>query len=415
VIAPRPFPSLRSVLQITHGPLLALAMAFLSISPAAARPVPALFPPVPATPPASTNTISLADYRARLQTLDQLVSACQREMTPANCQSNQVGPDVQVTLASGPRQVRFTWLRELLDRAAKDHIEKASGAAVATKADSHKSDVGESSETKSDKPDYIAPTLEQQLEDARKRLAADLQLASQSAAQPTGESSGKAPANPSAALSAQHKALAAILAAREYHPAVAGPSLRERLLEKVAVWIGGVIRQLVQAGSRSRWIGLTAEIGFVVLLCVALVWLFIRLERLGRLGPAILHSGPGSGAASARDWQLWLEDARKAAAQGAWRDAIHLTYWASISRLESSGLWPADRARTPREYLALLSPESAQRPGLATLTRDFERTWYAGQSATETDFRSAEQLAARLGTGIGAKSGFQSRDSQEKP
>jgi hypothetical protein len=186
------------------------------------------------------------------------------------------------------------------------------------------------------------------------------------------------------------------------------------VLEKIAGWINRAIDKLVQVGSQSKWIGLAAEIIFVVLLCVALVWLFIRLERQGRLAPTFIHAGPGSGAASARDWQLWIEDARKAAAQGAWRDAIHLLYWASISRLESSGMWPADRARTPREYLALLSPESAQRPGLATLTHDFERTWYAGRPAAEADFRHAEQLASRLGTQIGAQSGFKPRDSQEK-
>jgi len=136
---------------------------------------------------------------------------------------------------------------------------------------------------------------------------------------------------------------------------------------------------------------------------VALVWLLIRLERQGRLGAASIHPGPGSAAASARDWQLWLEDARKAAAMGAWRDAIHYLYWASISRLESGGLWPADRARTPREYLALLSKESAQRPGLTTLTRSFERTWYGGRPAAEADFRQAEQVAASLGVQSGAR------------
>jgi len=60
-------------------------------------------------------------------------------------------------------------------------------------------------------------------------------------------------------------------------------------------------------------------------------------------------------------------------------------------------LWPADRARTPREYLALVSPESAQRTGLANLTRSFERTWYGGRTAAEADFRNAEQFAAELG------------------
>ena len=109
--------------------------------------------------------------------------------------------------------------------------------------------------------------------------------------------------------------------------------------------------------------------------------------------------GPAAGAASARDWQLWLEDARRAAAAGLWREAIHFVYWASISRLESRRLWPADRARTPREYLALVAPDDARKAGLATLTGSFERIWYGGRAAGESDYRSAEQLATGLISG----------------
>jgi hypothetical protein len=149
-----------------------------------------------------------------------------------------------------------------------------------------------------------------------------------------------------------------------------------------------------------------------------LVWLLIRLQRQGRLGAAGFRPEAGSGAASTRDWQLWLRDAEEAAGQGAWRDAIHFLYWASISRLESSGLWPADRARTPREYLTLLSAKSAQRAGLAALTRSFERTWYAGRPAAEADFHQAEQVAAQFGAQLGPKPGAkpssgQSQDGQE--
>ena len=112
--------------------------------------------------------------------------------------------------------------------------------------------------------------------------------------------------------------------------------------------------------------------------------------------------GPAAGAASARDWQLWLEDARQAAAAGLWREAIHFVYWAAISRLESRRLWPADRARTPREYLALVAPEDPRKPSLATLTGSFERTWYGGRAAAESDYRRAEQLAAALISGTTA-------------
>jgi hypothetical protein len=216
--------------------------------------------------------------------------------------------------------------------------------------------------------------------------------------------------------SPQRQALAGILAAKEYHAAVAGPSLRRRILEKIGNWLDRFIAKLQQAGFHSRWIGLTAEIGFGLLICLALAWFLIRLERQGRLGSASFRPESAAGAASARDWQLWLADAEKAAGQGAWRDAIHFLYWASISRLESGGLWPADRARTPREYLALVSAKSAQRAGLAELTRSFERTWYAGRPAAEVDFHQAEQVAAQLGARLESRTpSLQSSAAEEAP
>ncbi len=112
--------------------------------------------------------------------------------------------------------------------------------------------------------------------------------------------------------------------------------------------------------------------------------------------------GPVAQAASARDWQLYLEDAHGAAAAGEWRQALHFVYWAAISRLESKRLWPADRARTPREYLALVAVDDPRRAGLASLTGSFERTWYGGRAAGEGDYRQAEELATALISGSGA-------------
>jgi len=94
---------------------------------------------------------------------------------------------------------------------------------------------------------------------------------------------------------------------------------------------------------------------------------------------------------------LWLKDAQTSAAAGEWREAIHSVYWASISRLESGRVWPADRARTPREYLGLLRGSDPRKPTLTALTRSFERTWYGGREAAAADFNAAVHLAAELG------------------
>ena len=80
-----------------------------------------------------------------------------------------------------------------------------------------------------------------------------------------------------------------------------------------------------------------------------------RAHRTAIARPARSGCRACTGAPSAREWQLWLKDAQAMAAKGQWREAIHFIYWASIARLESRRLWPADRARTPREYLALLA------------------------------------------------------------
>ncbi len=153
---------------------------------------------------------------------------------------------------------------------------------------------------------------------------------------------------------------------------------------------------LKELGSRAPWIGTLLKVLLLGTVLTILAWLLFRLERNARvrLVPDI-ETAPG--APSAREWQLWLKDAQSAAAAGAWREAIHSVYWASISRLEANRLWPADRARTPREYLGLLGGSDPRKTTLTALTRNFERTWYGGREAAAADFNAALHLAAELG------------------
>jgi hypothetical protein len=100
---------------------------------------------------------------------------------------------------------------------------------------------------------------------------------------------------------------------------------------------------------------------------------------------------------SAREWTVWLADARDAGRRGNWREAIHLAYWAGISFLESQGAWRPDAARTPREYLRLISAANERRPILSTLTRKFELVWYAGHAADEHAFAETLEELEKLG------------------
>ena len=100
---------------------------------------------------------------------------------------------------------------------------------------------------------------------------------------------------------------------------------------------------------------------------------------------------------SAKEWAIWLAEARAAAAKSEWREAIHLAYWAGISFLERQGFWKPDRTRTPREYLRLLSDSSGHRQTLTALTRIFELAWYARRDATEAAFSQTLSELEKLG------------------
>ena len=173
------------------------------------------------------------------------------------------------------------------------------------------------------------------------------------------------------------------------------------LAERINNWIYRFFSWLFRQQTRARWVGRALVWGFLTLVGVGLIWGLLQMERRWRIRLVPDADRPAPGAASARDWQLWLNDAREAAARGQWREAIHFLYWAAISRLESKKLWPADRARTPREYLALVAADDPRKSGLGSLTREFEWTWYGGRPAAESDYHRADELATALFEGGG--------------
>jgi len=260
--------------------------------------------------------------------------------------------------------VRYAWLRDLLDRAGKKEASATDkgGPPLAAKD-----------------PPLSADTL---LVQARERLSDDWKQASDYVER-------------SPDYDSERQSLKSILARKEYR-GVANNSARERLLEWLANALGKALSALTQFGSRSPWIAITLRVLLIGGVCAGLVWALMRAERQSRirLEPEGLV---GTGSPSVREWQLWLADARTMAEQELWREAIHFLYWSAIARLESRGMWPADRARTPREYLDLLPGSDTRRSNLASLTRSFERTWYGGREADSSDYGDALKLAAKLG------------------
>jgi hypothetical protein len=336
---------------------------------------------------AGERDVSVAEYQKHLQDLDAVVADCQKQRAtlvaaqspgkkgsatqlsfPA-CDPSRIGPDDWVQWPAGPgsqrREVRYDWLRTVLARAAKkDGSAQPSllGAIPAAK--------------------NPPVTVEALLSEARQRLQADARQV-------------ESPAEASRSYADERKSLNAILAQKAYR-GVTDVSARERFVEWFDNLLDRFLASLVRFGSRAPWIVFALRLLLLAGICTALIWFLLRIEWRGRVR-LIPDDLPAPGAPSAREWELLYKDAGAMAGKGRWREAIHFLYWASIALLESRRLWPADCARTPREYLALLAASDPRKPALTELTRKFERTWYGGRAAADSDFNAALEQAAVLG------------------
>jgi len=225
------------------------------------------------------------------------------------------------------------------------------------------------------------------------KTAAHTSAAAQSEAntKPASESL-QAPVDPArrsaARVAAQH-----ILQRREFR-GVHMPGLEETIKDRITQALFHVAEKLF--GSAPRMARAFTILGWGVIFAafVALMFWLWRALRSAENTSLALQAPPGE-RNPALPWHVWLERARTAAASGAFRDAVHLAYWAGIAALEQRGEWKPDRARTPREYLRVTSQPN--REALNLLTRDFERIWYAQQDATAADFENCIRQLERLG------------------
>lgn len=362
------------------GGAIIVAVALTAWPAAGQQPVRSAVPTAPVAKGAGWRGVSTAGYREHLEELTLVVESCADARDAKACDPARVGPDDRVLLGTGAaaerRAVRYDWLRALLTQAQRK--DPAATTKVGT---------GRGGPANGAAP--AAPTTADLLNAALARLIADGQQAG-----------GKTQAEPT--NSRQRAAMETVLAGREFR-GLEPMSPGQTVSEKVDNWLNSLFAKAARLGARVPWLGGALVLGFILLVCAGLGWGLLQLERRWRTRLTAEVVSPPAGAPSARDWQLWLEDARKAAQAGDWREAIHLIYWAAIARLESRRLWPADRARTPREYLNLLAGDDPRRTGLAALTGSFERTWYGGRTADEGAYRQAEKLAAGLiGNGAGA-------------
>lgn len=198
---------------------------------------------------------------------------------------------------------------------------------------------------------------------------------------------------PSRADDATRKRLEQILAMPDFNR-VRGPSSLELLKERIGAWI---LKQLRKISPTVPDLQSAGHIFVWTMIALASAVVGVWLYRLSRDSMAagkreILPFLPSS-----RSWHDWLSQARQHAALGQWRDAIHLGFWAAVSRLESEGAWPPDRARTPREYLRAIPSSSPSQEPFSALTGKFEASWYGARPTTETDFAQFLANLERLG------------------
>lgn len=289
--------------------------------------------------------LSLQEYKAQLATWSQTVTTLADHPEQAPLTRAQIPRAVEVKAGDKTFQVSYEWLNQGLMQF------------IASKADH--------------KPEVLRG-IQNHFQQAQ--AEADLFVA------------------PSPADGAQQK-VTEILSRREFSR-VHGPSEWDIWLERLQ-W--RIIRFLDRIFSKVPTVSHSGQvvvwIVIALALCIAAIWLKRSAEdRL--LG---LSHEPVLFAPSQRNWRTWLSQARAAAKEGNWRDAVHLAYWAGISYLEQGGAWVPDRARTPREYLRLMSAGNQKLPALKALTRQFELTWYGQRPAESADFDQTLSHLEELG------------------
>src|SRR5438270_63652 len=152
------------------------------------------------------------------------------------------------------------------------------------------------------------PTTSELLEGAEARLGSDLEQAKGVPATPPEHDQERA-------------VLKGVLEGREFRD-LKQPTARDTALERFGNWLNRVFANVDKLRARSAWVGRALIWGFFLAVAVGLAWGLLRIERRWRVRLVPVSERPAPGAASARDWQLWMADARQAAGEGLWREAI---------------------------------------------------------------------------------------------
>lgn len=300
----------------------------------------------PAACAAGLKNASVEAFHADVMRLQGVVAGCAAAASSCNVES--VGDDVQVgDPAKGGFEEHWEWLRIALKDAK---IAKFGGrATLLREAENQLAEMARES----------APVAGTQKEFEHERTVANTVLA-----QPEFQRDG-------------------------------GPTWWDRAKARMLAWVRRFFEGVVEVGSTAPWLGTLLEWVFYV--GAALGLLFFLLRNVARQRLRVSLGGEAlRGAAwesEAGDWAQW---AAQHAEAGEWREAVHCLYWAAVVSLEARRAWRHNPTRTPREYVRLLNPGSAQQQGLRSLTKIFERVWYGLREADEAEYAEACVLYERL-------------------
>ena len=301
--------------------------------------------------------LTAAQYHDRLQHLQQLTSACDAAIGTYACSAKAVDPAFVVRLDGRERRVDLSWLADCLEKAKEPHP------------------------TAEDRK-----RTQQLLKAAESRLTQD--IADLERPRPDTRTTLNSETQRTAPI------LQSVLARSEFRH-VQQPSWLGRIFDRLMDWLTRAFARMAGRGNVSPW-AVRVIAGLILLTAVTVLarWYLRQMRR--RPLPGTSASERGGDERPAARWQVLLQRSEALAMAQQWREAIHLLYWAAISRLESLGRWSNDRARTPREYVGLLEAWPNQED-LAALTRTLERVWYGSQAAREDEFVAARVVFARLG------------------
>jgi hypothetical protein len=204
-----------------------------------------------------------------------------------------------------------------------------------------------------------------------------------------------------------------ILSGREYQT-VRSKSWLSRIWEQVDRWIDWIldhtVGRLVESGPARTLILWTLIVGVLLVIAIWVVRILMRMARTEAL--RVDGSFPPG-----RNWRDWAQQALSSARSGDYRAALHSAYWSGVYKLADLGAWQIDSARTPREYLRILSSHPAtavsfpapdahptvdRLAALTSLTRSMESAWYGYTPATQKDFEAAMENLETLGCKLGS-------------